>query len=92
MNNRMTLKAIATVIGITVAIGSNMQDKAALSKETKQEMLDICGIDESCIKALNNSFDGCFKTSMDDNILDVGKLADCVNDRAGKDYFAYEYY
>lgn len=92
MNKRVMFKGIATVVGVAVAIGTNMHDKATLSQETKQEMLNICGANNNCIRALNSSFDSCFKSSIDFDTLDGGKLANCVNEYAGEDFFAYEYY
>ena len=84
------IKGAAAAIGFTVAIGTNMHDKANLSKDTKQEMLNICATDQDCIKALNSSFDDCFKSSMQADHLDGIKLASCINRYAGENYFAYE--
>jgi len=92
MNKRFIIKGAATAIGLTVAFGTNMHDKATLSKETKQEMLNICAADNGCIKALNSSFDSCFKNSISKNSFDGTKLANCVNEYAGEEYFAYEHY
>ena len=55
-------------------------------------MLNICATDQDCIKALNSSFGNCFESCMHAKHLDETKLANCVNEYAGKNYFAYEKY
>ncbi|MEL6494873.1 MAG: hypothetical protein AAFQ41_07085 [Cyanobacteria bacterium J06623_7] len=90
MNRRIIFKASATLVGIGVAINTSMHNQA-LFKETKQEMLSICSTNNDCVQALNNSFDRCYDNSINDDILDLVQLANCVNEYAGKSYFAYEY-
>ena len=86
MNQRNIYKAVGTIIGVSIAVNTIMHNNA-LSKEIKQEMLNICGTDSNCIKAVDSSFDNCLNRSTKNDLIDVSKIGTCINSYAGENYF-----
>lgn len=91
------MKAIAKIglfaLMVTIFLGTKYWNKSTTAKDTKQQMLNICDVDNDCQKAVETYFEKCFENHYSlgnrrrAGSLDHVKFADCVNEGAGAAYF-----
>jgi hypothetical protein len=86
------------VVGILVAVvavfGMKFYNKSSSAKEVRTHFDSLCD-DAQCKQALAAHFDACFDSAYKmggrrkSATLEAGQLVQCLNAKAGKEYFSY---
>ena len=81
------------IIGISIL--GKFSNQFALAEETQTQMLDICAVDDTCVRVVDVYFEECFNTYYSmvysySSALDLEGLANCINQYGGRQYFAVE--
>jgi hypothetical protein len=96
MNKNKTIKFIAFTVVSVISLGTRFGNQAAMAKETKEYMLNICSTDDACQQVIDTYFEQCFNTNYRTGSrytsanLDTDGLASCINKYAGVAYFQAE--
>jgi hypothetical protein len=97
MNLRRVGGGIAVfVVAVGVALGSKMMGKDRAAKDVKGRLMTICAENQDCTKAVTLHFDSCFDKhySMGGRYkagsLKTQAFTQCMNEKAGENYFAHE--
>ena len=92
-------KAVQTVLVIIVVIaaivGWKFYNKSQDKTEIKAQLVEVCDKEDACIKAVEEHYSACFDDSYkmggrrEGSSIDGAKLANCINTKAGDNFFAY---
>ena len=83
-------------IALLAIVGFKFWNRNSDEKKFHKEMVELCEGDPECIEAVETHFDVCFSDSYSMGgrrraaHLDVQKMVDCINQKAGKTYFSVE--
>ena len=84
------------ILIIAIGVGFKFWNRNSDEKKFRKEMIALCAEDPDCIEAVETHFDTCFDGSYDmggrrrSAHLDVQKMVDCINRKAGTEYFSVE--
>lgn len=79
-----------------IIIGVKFHNKSQTASKVKESLISVCNQESECLAAVNDYFQNCFDSSYDlggrrrSAGLDADNLANCINNRAGSEYFVYE--
>lgn len=85
-----------SIVIVSFILGNKFYTKSQTASQVKQSMISTCNQESECLAAVNNYFDDCFNSSYDlgsrrrSADLDANNLANCINAKAGSNYFVYE--
>jgi hypothetical protein len=85
----------AILAGLAITFGIKTFNKSSTAGEVRTHLVSLCERDAACESAVKIHFDACFDSAFEmggrhtSSRLKGEELVKCINQRAGKSYFAY---
>ena len=82
------------ILGVAILFGVKFFNKSSDGKAVKAQLIALCEGDARCTQSVEAHFEACFDSAYKmggrrrASQLEAGQLAQCLNSRAGKSYFA----
>ena len=84
------------LVAIVAIVGMKFYSKASAHDNVQAQLIQLCEGDNACQTAVRTHYDACFDSSYkmggrrQASKLDESALVNCVNSRAGEDYFSVD--
>ena len=89
-------KVAGALFGIVALVGMKFYNKASAHDDVRARLVQLCEGDNACQTAVSTHYEACFDSSYkmggrrQSSKLDESALVNCVNSRAGEDYFTVD--